>query len=290
MASTDDSWKFAHRDRWLRWYFTRFPIERGKWRVWERVSPSLKRTWPKEIETTLEFGMRMKLDLNEYIDRFIYYWGCFEPNETWAVQRLLKRGDTFVDAGANIGYFTLLASSIVGTHGRVMSFEPIPSLFSRLAENVELNGATNIEIFQAAVSDESGTIRIGKSRTGGSATYSMRIRDTMEHVYTVPAVTLEQALGKTPVQFIKLDIEGAEVKAINGYMKVLRSAPVANLFVEVSDACFREMGNSCEELHHIMGEMGYTAYGCQNRIFSRLTLSDLQTMDENKVLFSKMPL
>ena len=60
----------------------------------------------------------------------------------------------------------------------------------------------------------------------------------MEDLYSVPSVTLAEALGNIPVQFIKLDVEGAEVKAINGYLDILRTANVANLFVEVSDACF----------------------------------------------------
>ena len=59
MMQTVDRTNFDNRARWLRWYFSEFPIEQGKWRLWDRVSDSLKPESPIELETKLTFGMRM---------------------------------------------------------------------------------------------------------------------------------------------------------------------------------------------------------------------------------------
>src|ERR1700730_16140389 len=82
------------------------------------------------------FGYKIKLDLADYIQRSIYL-RTFEPRESALIRHYLKPGMTFVDVGANVGYYTLLAASLVGRRGRVLAFEPSPYVFERLVETME---------------------------------------------------------------------------------------------------------------------------------------------------------
>src|SRR5262249_27141815 len=99
-----------------RMYFRHFPVERGKWRVWTQLMPGIAGDGA-EVECRLQNGIRVRLNPQDAIQRFAYYWGCWSPNESWLVRRLLRPGDTFIDAGANFGYFTLLGSHLVGPTG-----------------------------------------------------------------------------------------------------------------------------------------------------------------------------
>src|SRR5689334_3802567 len=129
-----------------RWYFSHFPLERGKWRLWVRF---LRYPGYREVPGgvhRLKYGVRMRLDPGNFIDLFAYYWKCWEPNETWAIRRLLGPGDLFVDIGANIGYFSVLAARSVGAEGRVIAIEPAPPTVAKLRDNLDLNGLSNVEV------------------------------------------------------------------------------------------------------------------------------------------------
>ncbi len=86
--------------------------------------------------------------------------GVHEPFETAFVKKLVKKGDTALDIGANIGYYTVLLASMVGTEGRVFSFEPDPANFSLLQKNAKVNGCTNTILVRKAVSNEMGRRRL----------------------------------------------------------------------------------------------------------------------------------
>ena len=77
---------------------------------------------------------------DQFVSRRIREHGVWEPYETSLVLRLLQPGDVFVDVGANIGYFSVLAASLVGDAGKVFAFEPDPDNFQLLCANAELNG------------------------------------------------------------------------------------------------------------------------------------------------------
>src|SRR6266699_2559349 len=103
----------------------------------------------------LQPGVRIRLHLNSELCRLIY---CrhFEATEREFLNRFLRPGDTFVDVGANIGLFTLIAARLVGPQGRVLSFEPTPETFARLTKNVQTNRLENVSCQQLALSDRAG--------------------------------------------------------------------------------------------------------------------------------------
>lgn len=277
----------AKLDEPIRWYLSYFPIESGKWRLWITLRSFLGQNGSRQVERTIRYGIRMKLNLADYIDRFIFYWDCYEPNETWAIRQILRPGDTFLDVGANIGYFTLLGSKLVGKQGKVISFEPAPPNAARLKENVMLNRADNVLIHECAVSDKPGTVRIGRSFGGGSATITMRVKETTGETWEVPAVQLDQILAQErDIRLVKIDTEGAELLVLKGFVEHLRSGAIPYVFCEVSDS-FKELGGSTEELHSLMVGLGYSAYGCERHRFTPLGLNEVARLNEIKVLFSR---
>ena len=113
---------------------------------------------PFETMTTTRDGLRMRVRFPDKIQKHIYLFGVWEPSITRFVNNRLRPGDLFVDIGANVGYYALLAAKRVGPSGAVVAIEASPSIACRLRENIALNGFTNIEVVEAAVSERRKTL------------------------------------------------------------------------------------------------------------------------------------
>lgn len=158
----------------------------------------------------------------------------YEPLATRLVQRSLKEGDVFVDVGAHIGYYTLLAAKKVGT-GKVYAFEPHPDNIAILQKNIEVNGYSNVEIIQNAVSDKRGKVKlyVCDYNWGGHSIFNFykkpelviphtyKKEEQREKFIEVEAITLDGVFGNDNVDFIKMDIQGAEGLALKGMRNLL---------------------------------------------------------------------
>jgi FkbM family methyltransferase len=156
------------------------------------------------------------------------------PEQRW-LAGMLKPGDAFCDAGAAIGFFSLLAARLVGPKGVVTAFEPAHESAERLRANVARNGFRSVEVVEAAVAARSGravlAVEAGRwdaARLGGLDTTGRRTR-TVE----VEVVTLDSYFaGRRAPDILKLDVEGAEIEALEGALDLIeRSRPT--LLVEV---------------------------------------------------------
>lgn len=148
----------------------------------------------------------------------------YEPHLTRQLRALLGPGSVFVDVGANIGFFTLLAAARVGPKGRVHAFEARADNLSLLRRSVEDNGFANVEVHQCAVSDRAGNLAFFASGTWYSNGRIVGDDEAgSERLPRVRAVTLDQVLANEPrVDVIKMDIEGAEARALAGMRGLLR--------------------------------------------------------------------
>ncbi len=195
-----------------------------------RAMPRVRADTPVSIR-----GFRMELDLNEYMQRRLFYH-CYEAAEARFCESWLRPGDVVVDVGAHVGFFTLLAARRVGPGGSVHAFEPIPENFERLGRNIELNGFENVQLNQVAVTDYCGEVHLGvdEERMLGTSSGNYAIGGALGTV-AAPATTLDTYLdehvGGARVRLLKVDAEGAEPKIFAGLQETLeRNAPDAVLF------------------------------------------------------------
>jgi len=208
----------------------------ARYQVTERIGGWLGHG--RRLPRTLVNGSRMECDLAEHVQRHVYFWGLSEPVEAWLFLRLLSPGMTVVDGGANIGEYTLLASTAVGEGGTVHSFEPIPDNFNRLRGHVAVNGLHNVRMQQAALWDRTTTLTLGRDADlpGHGGAWSAGAQSGT--VESVPAVSLDDYVASEAVErvdAVKLDIEGAEPSAVQGMLATLeRDKPV--MLVELHEA------------------------------------------------------
>lgn len=161
-----------------------------------------------------------------------YLTGDAEPEVQDALAELIEPGQTVYDVGANIGFFTILCSRLVGPQGRVYAFEPIPQNLATLRHNVALNGMENVTVVEQALSSATGTAEMFVSPW--SAFHSLNVEGATKQdnhgpragEITVQTVTLDefvQGEGVRPPDLVKIDVEGAELIVVEGMRETLRS-------------------------------------------------------------------
>lgn len=144
--------------------------------------------------------------------------GVYEYEKQQVFVRTVKPGDVVYDVGANVGFYTLLASRLVGPGGRVFSFEPLPRNIKYLRRHLDANGVTNVTVFEGAVSDRSGTARFDvdaiPEMTRLSAGGSLEVQ-------TFQIDELIAAGQATVPTLMKIDVEGAEADVLEGARDLL---------------------------------------------------------------------
>ena len=196
------------------------------------------------------------------------YADCFDLVGRAIIDRLIVQGSTVLDVGANVGYFTCLFAKKVGRSGKVIAFEPTPSTFQVLSENVSLNNFQDrVELHNVAVSDRSDTASFNTfaeevsvyNSFGVTAAYGMVAVDRI----VVKTVCLDEIIGSETaknVSFIKIDVEGWEHKTVTGATSFLRSADQIVVMIELSELAARQCGHSVADTLLFMEQLGYTAY------------------------------
>jgi FkbM family methyltransferase len=166
------------------------------------------------------------------------------------VRSSLNRGAVFVDVGANIGYYTLIASKFVGSSGRVHAIEPIPSTAAILRANVKLNGCSNVIVHEVAIwsSKRELTLRVPGSWYG----LASFLRDGVG--VTVNTATLDELLKNEDfVDCMKIDVEGAELEVLRGARSILKRTKylVLELSCNVNEILkeLRDVGFECWKAH-----------------------------------------
>lgn len=180
-------------------------------------------------------GSRWALDLSEGIDLSIYLLGSFEPGVVRSYERLVGTGATVVDVGANIGAHTLPLAKAAGASGRVIAFEPTAWAFDKLRANLDLNPgvARRVVAEQMALVGSTGAGVPSQIYSSwplvGTAGVHPQHRGRLMSTGAARATTLDaylEAAGIEWVDFIKLDVDGAEPEVLAGArVTVARSAP-----------------------------------------------------------------
>lgn len=177
------------------------------------------------------------------------YFNKMETEQTTEMLGTLSAGKTFFDIGANVGYYTILASRLVGPSGKVVSFEPLIRNLSYLHRHVEMNQATNVRILPFAVSSDNTIV----SFSAGQNSAMGYLDPSGAGDILVPTVTLDDIVKELRVlpNVMKIDVEGAEMEVFRGADRVLTEARPA-IFLSTHSPELREQ---CKEL---LAGYGYT--------------------------------
>jgi FkbM family methyltransferase len=186
---------------------------------------------------------------------------CWEAYETRLTLEHLKPGDTYVDVGANIGYYTLIAAQRVGPEGKVIAYEPDPKNFSLLEANVALNNLPQVQIFPYALYDKDfeGELFLSENNFGDHRVYSDDIIRPSQKIQLIHGDRHLQLLTQR-VNFLKIDTQGAEFFVVKGLQNVLaNNRQHLHIILEFCPYGIRHSGADGHELLELLNalEMPY---------------------------------
>ena len=203
--------------------------------------------------------IKMEVDISRSMGSAIYWTGFHEFREFIFLHRFLKPEMIFVDIGANQGEYSLFAAKRL-TQGRVLAFEPLPSILKVLKKNIELNQFKVIEVFELGLSDKEEMLKIHEieDEHEGLATFYPGERKGLAE-FEVQLKTLDDVVEKSNcprVDFIKLDIEGGELKALKGSRKTIgKFKPL--VMVEINNDTYQAAGYSSTDIVEFFSALNY---------------------------------
>jgi FkbM family methyltransferase len=192
----------------------------GLRKIWiiEKINLLVRTSLKPKFIITKRYGHKMFLDKIDSL--YLSVHKDWENVETKLIEESVKKGGIVLDIGANIGFYTLVMARLVGEKGRVYAFEADPTNFEILKKNVEVNGYQNVTLVNRAVLDKRGKIKlyVDKGNTAGNSLFKGKSKKYRE----VEAIKLDDYFKKNKkIDFVKLDIEGSEGRAMKGMSKIL---------------------------------------------------------------------
>jgi len=191
----------------------------------------------------------------------VFTKGIHEPFTTEFFKKQIKNGDVILDIGAHIGYYTLLFAKLAGEKGKVYAFEPHPGNFALLKKNVEINGYQNVVLESKAVSDKSGKNRLFISKKGSSVHSIFNIHNSDKSI-EIESIKLDDYFKNYNgrIDWIKIDIEGAELSALQGMPLLLEKNENVKIVTEFAPCCLEESGIRIEEYFRTLKNFGFHIY------------------------------
>lgn len=205
------------------------------------------------LSSALELYVHGEQD--QFVSRQIRDTGIWEPYETALLLQLLQPGSIFVDVGANIGYFSVLAANVVGEHGRVFAFEPDPANFGLLEASCRLNGLEErVDAVQGGLSASAGSGRLylSEDNLGDHQVYvGADTRESLPIELFNGSDFLRERLQR--LDLLKVDTQGSEYEVIAGLAPLLRELPSApQIIIELTPFSLREAGASGRALIELL--------------------------------------
>ncbi len=272
--------------------------------LWVRVRHFVQKPWPeKGMVAAFHFRRIFQaLPLATYLP-FGAWWltfrdapgnailgGTFESVERGFVEDLLQTGMTVLDIGAHHGLYTLIASRRVGPRGQVIAFEPSPREKKRLARHVRLNICGNVRIEDFALGDkdsEADFFLVESNETGCNSLRPPAVQAPTRAV-RVRVVRLDDFLHAEHIEridFIKMDVEGAELAVLRGARRLLERRPRPPMLVEVSDLRTEPWGYRAREIVSCLREAGYEWFEPVSRGHLEPVSMKRESFDNNLVAF-----
>jgi FkbM family methyltransferase len=195
--------------------------------------------------------------------KLLYAFGWHQATELPILATSLSHGEVVLDIGANVGLWSLILSKAVGANGKVFAFEPTQITYNTLTENVALNSLTNVVTLPYALSNHNGQVRlyhdVDASRNSFGETRLTNVASAYEEVSTRTLDSLIAELHLEALDFVKIDVEGAEPLVFEGARNTLARFRPTILF-EVSPKALAALGFRCESPLEILSDLSYRFY------------------------------
>lgn len=237
------------------------------WRHLQKYHPT------EPIMTKLGRGLKVRVYPHDVIGKYVFIEGMFERAEWVFTENYLKQGMIAFDLGSNFGQYTLLAARQVGPTGTVHSFEPSKRMFEELKFNVALNGlGQRCVLNNVAVSERAGHAGLTKYAPGYEVYGSLGMTERemtrcvgCEEVSTIRLDDYVTSHGLAHVDFMKIDIEGAELMALRGAEKILSQAKAPTILIELADVNTQSFGYEAVSTWDFLVSLGYRMNAIRSR-------------------------
>ncbi|MDO4582864.1 MAG: FkbM family methyltransferase [Planctomycetia bacterium] len=234
-----------------RFFLTRRWLPRGlKKVIWNMDLRYL--VWREEnFLVKTRFGFQIYADLRQFIENRIAFFGIWEQGTTELFLKSIRPGEIVIDMGANIGYYTLLASRLVGPTGKVYAVEPARLTRERLLRNLELNHITNVVVLPYGAWDEEGEtyLNFHTEERGRSSVIANETQEKIvqEKILLKPLWDLIPSEEYSRIRLVKMDVEGAEQRALKGLLPIFEANQPMTLFSEVIPDSLKALGGDADE-------------------------------------------
>lgn len=208
--------------------------------------------------------------------------GSYEPETIKHFKDSLKEGATAVDIGTNIGYYTIIAGKKIGPRGKVFAYEPNRDSFNLLKQNIEINNFCNVTPVNIALSDSLGkrVLYFGDNK----CTHSFADNRKTGKNEIVATDTLDNSLkkyGSPKIDVLKMDIEGAEILALEGMAETIKRSPGLAIFTELYPKAIRRLGRSPVEFLEKMRDFGFSISVIDEDRKDLVALNDFESFVSN---------
>ena len=261
--------------RMMRACLKHWPFGRGKRVLMSLFAPRLKN---REFLMEIEPGIQVPANLDDYV-----LYGCFvhgydkEP----AVQlsrAIIRKGDTIVDVGANLGLWVMGAARKAGFEGSVHAFEPVPENLVQLVANLTMNGfdLDQVKCQQLSLSDRSGRATFYAATNGNSGMGALASREGVNRPIETTLVTLDSYCEQHSIRhvdFVKIDVEGAELLVLRGAQRLLAAAEAPAIMFEVDETLAASFASSSFAVKALLDNYGYDIFRYQGKRLERVEVN-----------------
>jgi FkbM family methyltransferase len=229
------------------------------WPIRQITNWTIRQLLPKQ----LQFGeATVVLNPADPVVSGALHFGVYEKAETKFFYTACHDGMTFLDVGANIGYYTALAARIVGPNGKVIALEPDPESYQYLEQTIKANAVGNVQAFRVAASDSPATLPlfISKDNRGDNRLYAPTEKRPQIEVEARPIDELLSENNVNTVDFIKIDVQGYEPKVIAGLKKTINQSENLIILSEFWPKGIAEAGGDAKEFLEDLRKLGLTLF------------------------------
>jgi FkbM family methyltransferase len=253
----------------LLWYARHVPHHPYKQQILKRLRQIFNISLTGEYVET-RGGLRWAMDAADYTQQDLFWSGAKDAAEIREALRCMPKGGVMFDLGANFGYYAITIASALQGDCRVYAFEPNPKTMRRFQRNVALNGTRGLDLLEVGLSDAPGHALVVETSAHSGAAY---LRQTSLSGVPVTTLDLFCELNKIDrLDLIKMDIEGAELRALRGGIATFKRFRPA-LLIELNPETSEREGYSVRDVVVFLEDLGYTIWDVRSR--ARITRDHL---------------